>query len=170
VIAWIGLGGNLGNAAERIEAALSAIDAQPGCRLRRRSRLYRSAPWGDPDQPSFVNAVAEIETQLSAAALLDRLQQLELRLGRVRAERRWGPRHIDLDLLSHDKARSKAPGLELPHPRMHERAFVLVPLLELEPAFDIPGIGPAAECLSRIAPRETASVVPLEETKEKALP
>jgi 2-amino-4-hydroxy-6-hydroxymethyldihydropteridine diphosphokinase len=170
VIAWIGLGGNLGNAAGRIETALAAIDAAPGCRLLRRSRLYRSAPWGDPDQPSFVNAVAEIETQLSAAALLGRLQEIELRLGRVRAERRWGPRHIDLDLLSHDKIQSKAPGLELPHPRMHERAFVLVPLLELEPAFDIPGIGPAAECLAGIAPDETASVVPFEETKETVLP
>ena len=170
MIAWVGLGGNLGDAAERIEAALAALDQSPSCRLLRRSGLYRSAPWGDPDQPEFVNAVAEIETELDAAALMDRLQQIEARLGRVRGERRWGPRHIDLDLLCYGDLERRTPGLELPHPRMHERAFVLVPLQELDPGFDIPGIGSVAECLARMTPEERASVVPLEPEQEKALP
>ncbi len=169
MIAWIGLGGNLGDAAGRIESAITAVGALADCRLLRCSRLYRSAPWGDPDQPPFVNAVAEVETDLSAGELLGQLQQIELRLGRVRDDRRWGPRHIDLDLLCCDGLQVSDTRLNLPHPRMHERAFVLVPLLELEPGFQIPGVGAAADCLAGIGPVERASVVPLRETKERTL-
>ena len=146
----LGLGANLGDAADTLRRALRALDALPQTRLRRASRLYRTPAWGVTAQPDFVNAAAEVETALSPRALLEALLALERAFGRVRAvdgSDRWGPRSLDLDILLYADARIDAPGLQLPHPQMHRRAFVLVPLLEIAPALSIPGLGPAAAML-----------------------
>lgn len=167
--AWIGLGGNQPDSAALLEQALAMLDAYPDVRLLRRSSLYRSPPWGIEDQPDFVNAVAELESGLSAPRLLEHLHGLELRLGRRRQGERWGPRCVDLDLLTYEDLTDSTAGLELPHPRMHLRAFVLVPLLELEPDFVVPGLGPAAALLESLAPAEVSAVVPLQ-TKDEFAP
>jgi len=159
--AWIGLGGNREDSAELLDTAVALLAQAPGVVLRRQSRRYRTPPWGLPDQPDFVNAVAEFETSLEPAQLLQLLQETERSLGRERSGPRWGPRCIDLDLLAYDDLRMQSAGLTLPHPRMHLRAFALVPLLELEPDFEIPGVGQAADCLQRIDPSERAAVVAL---------
>jgi len=159
--AWIGLGGNHENSGELLDAALAFLAETPGVALKRQSRRYRSPPWGLAEQPDFVNAVALLETALPAPQLLRLLLDTESRLGRERGGTRWGPRCIDLDLLVYDDVEIRSAELTLPHPRMHLRAFVLVPLLELEPDFVIPGRGPAAECLQRIEPSERAAVVAL---------
>ena len=165
--AWIGLGGNREDSASLLEAALTRLAAAPRLKLLRRSRLYRSPPWGVLDQPDFVNAVAEFETELSPRELLADLKATEGRLGREPQTRRWGPRSIDLDLLTYENLQVRSDELELPHPRMHLRAFVLVPLLELEPDFLIPGIGLAADCLDTIDPGETAAVAALGPTERE---
>ena len=162
--AWIGLGGNRKDSASLLEAALARLAATPRLTLLRHSRLYRSPPWGYLDQPDFVNSVAEFETELSPLELLTELQAAEGHLGREPKIRRWGPRSIDLDLLTYEDLLMRSDELELPHPRMHLRAFVLVPLLELEPHFVIPGIGPAADCLDMIDSGDTAAVAALDPT------
>ena len=130
--AGLSLGSNIGDKAAMIEAALARLDASPGIRIVRRSRLYRTQPWGKEDQDWFVNACALIETELSPRALLDRCQEIEKALGRDRTKQeRGGPRSIDIDILFHGDARIMEPDLEIPHPRMLERAFVLVPLAEI---------------------------------------
>ena len=158
--AWIGLGGNREDSAVLLIEALRQLSASMQVQLLRCSRLYRTRPWGVKEQPDFVNAVAEVETALAPLALLGVLLGIEEGLGRARSESRWGPRCIDLDLLVYDEMMVRSDVLELPHPRMHMRAFVLVPLLELEPEFRIPGLGFAADYLSEIDPEETAAVVP----------
>lgn len=158
--AFVGLGSNLQSPASRVRAALNDLSELPGTRLRRASRLYRSPPWGVADQPDFVNAVAALDTQLSPESLLAELQELERAAGRAREGARWGPRVLDLDLLLHGDTLRDDPQLTLPHPRMHERAFVLVPLLEIAPGMRIPGRGDAAECLGAL---DAEGVVPLEE-------
>jgi 2-amino-4-hydroxy-6-hydroxymethyldihydropteridine diphosphokinase len=115
-----------------------------------RSSLYRSAPIGYADQPAFLNCIAKLETALPAQSLLAQLQQIERGLGRVRSFPN-APRTIDLDLLLYGTGGLDTPNLTLPHPRMHERAFVLVPLLELDPGATIPGRGKAAELLRECA-------------------
>jgi 2-amino-4-hydroxy-6-hydroxymethyldihydropteridine diphosphokinase len=160
--AWIGLGGNREDSAALLGEALARLAAAPGVALLRCSAIYRSPPWGVRDQPAFVNAVAELETGLAPADLLRQLLAVESGLGRVRAETsRWGPRCIDLDLLTYGSLIVQSEELELPHPRMHLRAFVLVPLLELDPAFVIPGRGRAADWLRHIDADEVAAVEPL---------
>jgi 2-amino-4-hydroxy-6-hydroxymethyldihydropteridine diphosphokinase len=161
VKAWIGLGGNREDSRALLSRALSRLEGMPGIRLLRQSRCYRSPPWGVADQPDFANAVAELETGLPPLALLRVLLDLERELGRERGGERWGPRCIDLDLLTYEEIMLHSDELVLPHPRMHARAFVLVPLLEVEPDFIIPGRGSAAHCLQRLDPREAAGVVPL---------
>ena len=150
VIAHLGVGANLGDAAATVSAALARLDRLPQTRLLQASRLYRTPAWGVTDQPDFVNAAARVETRLSPRALLEALLALERAFGRVRAtdgSGRWGPRSLDLDMLLYADLRIDAPGLQLPHPQMHRRAFVLVPLLEIAPVLEIPGIGPAAPLL-----------------------
>jgi 2-amino-4-hydroxy-6-hydroxymethyldihydropteridine diphosphokinase len=142
VDAYIGLGSNLAAPHRQLVAALQALAALPETRLRAVSSFYRSAPVGFTDQPDFVNAVACIETSLAPRALLEHLLAIEARHGRVRMQRN-GPRSLDLDLLAHGPAVVDEPGLTLPHPRMHERAFVLVPLAEIAPDFEVAGRGPA---------------------------
>lgn len=135
--AWIGLGSNLDAPREHIARALDELDQLPLTRRRQASPLYASRPVGPADQPDFINAVAQLETSLSPHALLDQLQALEQRHGRVRA-RHWGPRTLDLDLLLFDKQYLATPRLTLPHPEMNRRAFVLVPLADVAPALVLP--------------------------------
>jgi 2-amino-4-hydroxy-6-hydroxymethyldihydropteridine diphosphokinase len=130
--AGLSLGANLGDKHAAIEVALQLLDETAGVHVIQRSRLYRTEPWGDADQDWFLNACAIVETTLSPRALLDTCLALETALGRDRAQsRRWGPRAIDIDLLFYDDLELVEPGLVLPHPRMFERAFVLVPLSEI---------------------------------------
>ena len=125
----LGLGGNLGDPAATIAAALTRLDGG-GVRILRRSGFYRTAPWSVPDQPDFVNLCAAGETALSPQALLALIHRIEADLGRERRER-WGPRPIDIDILTYGDAAADEPGLTIPHPRLTERAFVLVPLLDI---------------------------------------
>ncbi|MDX1610440.1 MAG: 2-amino-4-hydroxy-6-hydroxymethyldihydropteridine diphosphokinase [Halofilum sp. (in: g-proteobacteria)] len=149
--AWVGLGSNLGNPARQVRGALDALAALPETRLEARSRLYGSRPMGPPDQPDYVNAVARLVTALAPHALLDALQAIEARAGRERGGSRWGPRTLDLDLLLHDDTRCADARLSLPHPGIGERAFVLVPLAELDPELSIPGFdAPVASLAQRI--------------------
>lgn len=131
-LARIGLGSNLGQAADNLERAFSALGKLG--RVRARSALYRSPPWGVTAQPDFVNAAALLETQLGPRALLEALKDIERRMGRAQTYR-WGPRTIDLDILAYDDLRLDEPDLVIPHPRLGERAFALVPLAEIDPSF-----------------------------------
>jgi 2-amino-4-hydroxy-6-hydroxymethyldihydropteridine diphosphokinase len=143
-VAYVGLGANLGDREARIRRAAELIDA------RRLSTVIETEPWGFADQPLFLNAVAEVETELDARELLDLLLDVERRLGRVRDGRRFGPREIDLDLLLYGAATIDEPGLTVPHPFLLERAFVLEPLAELVPKLEIPGNGTVREALAAI--------------------
>jgi 2-amino-4-hydroxy-6-hydroxymethyldihydropteridine diphosphokinase len=150
-IAAIGLGGNVGDAAATLREALGELDRLPRTRLLRASPLYRTPAWGHTDQADFVNAAALVETDLAPRELLDALLGLERRFGRERADGpRWGPRTLDLDLLVHGGARIDEPGLRLPHPHLHERAFALVPLARIAPDLDVPGRGPVAALLASV--------------------
>ena len=148
VTAIVGLGGNEGDAIAALRAALVGLDLLPGTRLLRASPLYRTPAWGRTDQPDFINAAAALETTLAPRELLDRLLAVERAFGRIRAadgSDRWGPRRLDLDILLYGDAVIDAPGLRVPHPHLHERAFALVPLLDVAPDAVIPGIGPARD-------------------------
>jgi 2-amino-4-hydroxy-6-hydroxymethyldihydropteridine diphosphokinase len=145
-VAYVGMGANLGEPRAQLLAAWDALGRIADTRAIARSSLYRSAPIGYAEQPAFLNCVAKLETALAAHALLVQLQQIERGLGRVRSFRN-APRTIDLDLLLYGSETMDTPGLTLPHPRMHERAFVLVPLLELDPGAMVPGRGKAVELL-----------------------
>jgi len=145
--AFIGLGANLGDPEAQVRRAFAALTELPGTRLLAASSLYRSAPVGYTVQPDFVNAVAQIETRLGAEALLRELLATEARFGRVR-EFPNAPRTLDLDLLLYGDRVIAEPGLVVPHPRMHERAFVLAPLAEIAPDTVIPGKGRAGALLA----------------------
>jgi 2-amino-4-hydroxy-6-hydroxymethyldihydropteridine diphosphokinase len=140
--AYVGLGSNLGDREALIRRAAEAIGAV------RLSTIRETEPWGLADQPSYLNAVAELETALSARELLDRLLDVERELGRERVGPRWGPRTIDLDLLLYGDEMIDEPGLRVPHPYLLERRFVLEPLAELVPAQRIPGNGTVSEALA----------------------
>ena len=157
--AYVGLGSNLGHPRRRIARALRALRRLPRTRLLAASSNYVSAPIGAPEpQPDYVNAVASLATTLGPATLLRRLQAIERRLGRRRrrGERRNAPRVLDLDLLLYGRARIRRHGLAVPHPRMHERAFVLRPLLDIAPSASIPGRGPARTWLARVRDQRIA--------------
>ena len=150
-IAAVGLGGNLGDAASTVREALRALDDLPSTRLLRASPLYRTAAWGNTDQPDFVNAAALLETRLDARALLDELLGIERQFGREReAAVQWGPRILDLDLLLYGEAVIDEPGLRVPHPHLHERAFALVPLAQVGPGLQVPGKDTVAALLRAI--------------------
>jgi 2-amino-4-hydroxy-6-hydroxymethyldihydropteridine diphosphokinase len=152
VVAFVGLGANLGEAAQTLREALRELDALPATRLLRASRLYRTPAWGVQAQPDFVNAVAMLETALPPRDLLDALLALERAHGRDRThETRWGPRTLDLDLLVHGDAHIDEPGLRVPHPHLHERAFVLLPLAEIAPDAIVPGAGRVRELAAAMA-------------------
>jgi len=142
--AYVGLGSNLGG---REETILAAADRLGPHRL---SSIRETEPWGYADQPMFLNAVAELDTALTPRELLDRLLEIERELGRTRTGPRYGPRTIDLDLLLYGEAVVDEPGLAVPHPRLHERLFVLEPLSELDPGLDVPGRGRVADLIARL--------------------
>ena len=142
--AYVGIGSNLDSPLDQIDRAVAAIDGLAGCRLTQRSSNYRSAPLGNEDQPDFINAVVALMTTLEAPVLLQRLQDIERAQGRVRDGRRWGPRTLDLDLLVYSSDRIDDADLCVPHPRITERNFVLLPLKELAPHMLIPGLGTGA--------------------------
>jgi 2-amino-4-hydroxy-6-hydroxymethyldihydropteridine diphosphokinase len=156
--AWLGLGGNLGDPQETMAGALQAIDADPRTRVATVSSVYRTPPWGKTDQPDFLNAVAGIETGRSPRELLDLCLTAEKTLKRVRAER-WGPRTIDIDILLFGRRTIEEPGLEIPHPRMTERAFVLLPLAEIAPEVKIGG-KTVAELLARLDTKGIDRITP----------
>lgn len=148
--AFIALGSNLGDARAQVLDAFEALARLPGTRLLARSPLYLTPPWGVLDQPPFVNAVAQLDTTLPPHALLDELLVIERAAGRVRDGERWGPRTLDLDVLHMDAVVLSDERLSLPHPRISERAFVLLPLHDLAPTLDLPGQGRVAELLAAL--------------------
>lgn len=148
-IAHIGLGANLSDPQSQVRAALGELAATPGIVLERQSALYRTAPIGYDNQPDFVNAVARVRTALEPQALLDALLDIERRHGRVR-EFLNAPRTLDLDVLLYEDRQICTDTLNVPHPRAHLRAFVLLPLLEVSPDVVIPGVGPARDFLPRV--------------------
>ncbi|MEO8039381.1 MAG: 2-amino-4-hydroxy-6-hydroxymethyldihydropteridine diphosphokinase [Betaproteobacteria bacterium] len=150
VKAYIGLGSNLEMPDRQLAGALEALAGLPGTRVEAVSAFYRTAPIGFAGQPDFVNAVARIETLLAARDLLDRLLAIEREHGRVR-EHLNGPRTLDLDLLLYGDHELLEDGLTVPHPRMHQRAFVMVPLAELAPALDIQGRGRADDLAASLS-------------------
>jgi 2-amino-4-hydroxy-6-hydroxymethyldihydropteridine diphosphokinase len=150
--AFIGIGSNLDHPADQVRKAVSALDQPPALRCTECSSLYETDPVGYLDQPRFINAVARVRTSLSAPELLERLREIETRQGRQRGIPN-GPRTLDLDLLLFGGQMIEESGLTVPHPRMTERAFVLLPLVELAPEVNIPGAGPARDWLSRISHR-----------------
>jgi 2-amino-4-hydroxy-6-hydroxymethyldihydropteridine diphosphokinase len=153
----VGLGSNLGDPVQQMKKALAALEHLPGTRVVACSSLYSSAPIGELQQPDFVNAVAALETALTARDLLDALLDIERAHGRTRAAPN-APRTLDLDLLLFGDAIIDAPGLVVPHPRLHERAFVLVPLLELSPDVVVPGRGRAADLLPAVAAQRVTRI------------
>lgn len=149
VRAYVALGSNLGDPLATVQAAFAALRTLPDSVLVAASSLYRSAPVGLRNQPDFINAVAALDTRLDAEALLEALFAIEARFGRKR-EFHHAPRTLDLDLLLFGSETRTTPRLTLPHPRMHERAFVLLPLVEIAPAAAIPGHGSAAALLDGV--------------------
>lgn len=147
--AYIALGANLEEPARQIEAAIERLKAEADVRLIARSRLYRSAPVGPAGQGDYCNAVCSIETALTPLQLLHRLQVIENDAGRRRDGPRWGPRVLDLDLLHVPGVRSDTPELILPHPHLHERNFVLVPLAEIAPDLMIDERGAISDLAQR---------------------
>lgn len=147
--AFLSLGSNLGDRRSTLEAALRALEASSDVRIIRRSSLYETAPVGKTDQPDFYNLVVQVETALSPEALLDRCQEIERALGRVRDER-WGPRTADVDILLYDRHTVHTERLIVPHPEMLRRRFVLDPLLEIAPDAVLPEGAPIAPYLARV--------------------
>jgi len=150
VPAYVALGSNLDDPRARVEQAFDALGTLPATLLVLRSSLYRSPPFGPVEQPPFVNAVAGLLTSLGPAELLASLKDLEVRLGRTQPVLRWGPRRIDLDLLVHGTTRLDSEDLSLPHPGIAERPFVLVPLAEIAPELEVPGVGRVRALLRRV--------------------
>ena len=148
-LAAVALGSNMDEPERQVSRGFDEIAALPDTRLVARSRLYRTAPVGYVDQPDFVNACALVDTRLAPRALLDELLALEKRHGRVR-EIPNGPRTLDLDIVLYGDRVIDEPGLKVPHPRAHERAFVLTPLVDVWPEAQIPGRGAARELLRKV--------------------
>lgn len=152
VRAYIGLGANQGDPVAQLRSALTALARVPQTHLVACSSFYRSAPMGDVPQDDYINAVAALDTVLAPEALLDALQAIEQAHGRVRGPLRWGPRTLDLDMLTFGDRRIENARLQVPHPGIIAREFVLYPLYEIAPEFDIVGLGPVAT-LMRECPR-----------------
>lgn len=161
-VAYIGLGANLGEPAAQIRSARSALAGHPEIREIACSRLYRSTPLGPSDQPPYVNAVMAVATTLEPHALLKILQQVEQKHGRTRDGQRWGPRTLDLDLLLFDQSVINSEVLQLPHPGIAEREFVLQPLMDLAPNLEIPGLG-TVERLLAACPRRDCRLEPIDD-------
>ena len=156
--AFIALGSNLDDPAAQVNSAMTALEALPLTRVLKCSSLYRSAPVGYLDQPDFINAVVQVETELAPHALLDAMLALEQARGRTR-EFANAPRTLDLDLLLYDDRVLHEHGLTLPHPQMHRRAFVLQPLLEIAPECVIPCVGSAADAAKRCIDQQLEKLI-----------
>jgi len=156
-LAYVGLGANLGEPRRQLQAAIEELTGLPDTQLVLVSGLYRSKPLGDVDQPEFLNAVAQLDTGLSPEALLDRLQEIENRHGRERPFP-GAPRTLDLDLLLYGSQSIDSARLTVPHPRMHERAFVLEPLIGIAPDIAVPGRGAARELLAACQGQNVARI------------
>ena len=148
--AWLGLGSNLQQPAAQLREAIERLDVLSGVEVSRTSSFYRTPPWGDEEQDDFINCAVQIETSLDPFTLLGKLHSVENAMGRKRSDRRWGPRIIDIDLLLYGDLQHQTGELEVPHPRMHERAFVLVPLVELDAGLEIPGLGAIGKFLQQL--------------------
>ncbi|CCG88200.1 2-amino-4-hydroxy-6-hydroxymethyldihydropteridine diphosphokinase [Erwinia piriflorinigrans] len=135
---YLALGSNLADPLHQVQSALDALAAMPDCRLVAISSLYRTPPYGPADQPDFLNAAVAIDTGLDAETLLDHTQRIELEQGRIRKAHRWGPRTLDLDIMLFGEQTLNTPRLTVPHYDMHNRAFMLKPLLEIAPALCLP--------------------------------
>jgi 2-amino-4-hydroxy-6-hydroxymethyldihydropteridine diphosphokinase len=149
--AYVALGSNLGDREATLRAALETLAAEPGIDVVAVSRFYDTEPVGYVDQPRFLNGAAALETELPPRQLLERLLAVELRFGRSREDvPSQGPRTLDLDLLLYGDAEIDEAGLRVPHPRLHERRFVLEPLADLDPALEVPGKGQVQDILARL--------------------
>jgi len=151
--AYVGLGSNLGDPRAQVERALAALARLPSSVLVARSPLYRTPPFGEVPQPPFVNAAAGLLTRLAPEEMLEELRALERELGREPPRERWGPRHIDLDLLVVGAERRASDTLTLPHPGIAERDFVLYPLADIAPDLDVPRLGKVRVLRERVANR-----------------
>lgn len=149
VTAYVGLGSNLGGPAARITRAFDELACLPETRLTARSPLYMSPPMGPTDQPDYVNAVVALATGLAPLALLQELLAIEAGQGRHRDGSHWGPRTLDLDILLYGDLTLETPELRLPHPGLHERAFVLYPLADIAPELSVPGYGTVRALVDR---------------------
>ncbi|RMI41346.1 2-amino-4-hydroxy-6-hydroxymethyldihydropteridine diphosphokinase [Streptomyces triticirhizae] len=149
--AVLSIGANLGNRLENLQGAVDALEDTPGVRVKAVSRVYETTPVGVPEgeQPDYFNAVVLVKTTLPPSSLLERAQAIEEAFERVR-DVRWGPRTLDVDIVSYQGVTSAEPALTLPHPRAHERAFVLVPWHDVEPGAEVPGRGPLRELLPTV--------------------
>lgn len=149
--AVLALGANLGNRLETLQGAIDALEDTPGVRVKAVSPVYETEPWGvaADSQPSYFNAVVVVKTTLPPSSLLERAHAVEEAFNRVRDER-WGPRTLDVDIVAYAETVSDDPVLTLPHPRAHERAFVLVPWHDVDPEAQLPGRGPVAELLDSV--------------------
>jgi 2-amino-4-hydroxy-6-hydroxymethyldihydropteridine diphosphokinase len=148
--AYIGIGSNLNDPVAQVKEAVQELALLPDSLLVARSSLYSGKPMGPQDQPDYVNAVVALDTLLSAEKLLQALQQIEQLQGRERDGERWGPRILDLDLLLYGKSVIDTPGLQVPHPGMHERDFVIIPLAEIAGNLNIPGRGLLTALINRV--------------------
>lgn len=149
-ISFLSLGSNLGDRLDHLSKAITALANQPKIKVLKVSSVYQTKPVGGPEQDDYLNAVVKIQTELSALELLDVTQSIENNEGRIR-EVRWGPRTLDIDVLTYDDLISADEKLTLPHPRISERAFVLVPFFEIDPQATISGLGKIADLYNQIA-------------------
>lgn len=164
--ALLALGGNIGDVRATLDRAVAALCDGEEVRLLARSADYRTPPWGVEDQPAFVNLCIAVETAMTPRALLARAQAIERALGRERSsERRWGPRPVDIDLIAYDDLALNEPDLKLPHPRLFERAFVLVPLAEIAADKIIDGIR-VRDALARVDRKGVEKLQPKERPRQ----
>ncbi len=148
--AWLSLGSNLHQPLLQLKLALEHLRQADGIDNLESSSFYRTPPWGDSQQAAFINAVVRLTTSLEPSSLLCLVQAIENDMGRIRTSRRWGPRLIDIDVLLYGGQCVKTADLEIPHPRMHERAFILVPMAELDVEMKIPGRGKIGNLLEQV--------------------
>jgi 2-amino-4-hydroxy-6-hydroxymethyldihydropteridine diphosphokinase len=166
--AVLGLGSNLGDRLDMLQGGVDALSSAPDVRAIAVSSVYETDPVGGPEQGPFLNAVLIVETSLQPRMLLERALAVEDAFGRER-DVRWGPRTLDVDLLAVGESTLADPDLQLPHPRLHERAFVLVPWAEVDPDFAVPGLGRVSELLRRVLAADPAAAASVRRTPDQLL-